>query len=328
MTPDHGARGEARLIALDWGTSSLRAYLLGDAGVVLDRRAEPLGILNVTDRDFASVFAAVTEEWRRANPGIPALASGMIGSAQGWVEAAYVDVPADLDAVARGLVTVPGTTLRLVPGLAQRGASPDVMRGEETQIFGALAQRSELGGRATLVMPGTHSKWVRLAEGGIAGFTTYMTGELFAVLRAHSILGRLASPDTRPIGEAAEAAFTRGVHHAGGASQGLATLLFSARSAVLVGDLSSDDSLEYLSGLLIGDEVRAGLADEKRPDAIIGEPALCARYAMALATFGVHDVPIVGDAAAAGLWSIASLATPTLQRGEGSSRRSVSGRSN
>jgi 2-dehydro-3-deoxygalactonokinase len=328
MTPDLEARDTARLIALDWGTTSLRAYLLGDGGTVIERRSEPLGILSVPNQDFAGALAMITDPWRRKHPELPAVASGMIGSAQGWIEAPYVDAPADLPTIAQGLVMVPGSGLAVVPGVAQRGASPDVMRGEETQIFGALATRPELARTATLVMPGTHSKWVRVAGGGIARFTTYMTGELFSVLREHSILGRLATGSSAPNDEAEAGAFTRGVRRAAEASQGVAGLLFSARSGVLVADLPAKESLEYLSGLLIGDEVRAGLAGGERPDAIIGEPSLCSRYAAALATFGVHDVPVLGDAAPAGLWSIASLAVPALQRTEGSSRRSVSGRAN
>ena len=123
-------------------------------------------------------------------------------------------------------------------------------------------------------------------------------------------------------------AFRRGVRRAAAAPQGLAGLLFSARSGVLAGDLPAAESLEYLSGLLIGDEVRAGLAAGERPDAIIGEASLCARYVAALAEFGVHDVAVLDDAAPAGLWSIASMAIPALQRAEGSSRRPVSGRAN
>ena len=300
---------------------------MDEDGTVLERRAEPLGILGVPHGDFAGAFAKVIGDWSRDQPDLPAIASGMIGSRQGWLEAPYVDAPAGLSAVAAALVTVPTTGLRIVPGVAQRGRSPDVMRGEETQIFGVLAERAELASRATFVMPGTHSKWVQVADGQIARFTTYMTGELFAVLRGHSILGRLASSGPASSVEAAQPAFTRGVLRAADAD-GLAGLLFSARAEVLVGDLSADFSLEYLSGLLIGDEVRAGLAGGDRPDALIGEPALCARYASALESLGVPDVPIVEDAAPAGLWSIASRAIPTLQRGEGSSRRPVSGRSN
>jgi 2-dehydro-3-deoxygalactonokinase len=328
MTLDPSARSTARLIALDWGTTSLRAYLLGAAGVVLDRRSEPLGILNVPDRDFGGVLAAITGPWRGEHSELPTIASGMIGSAQGWIEAPYVGVPADLPTIAHGLLTIPGSSLAVVPGVAQRGVSPDVMRGEETQIFGALAERPALAHLATLVMPGTHSKWVHVVEGAIERFTTYMTGELFAVLRGHSILGRLAAGSAPPSDEAAAMAFQRGVRHAAAAPQGLAGLLFSARSGVLVGGLPAAESLEYLSGLLIGDEVRAGLAGGERPDAIIGEASLCARYVAALAEFGVQEVAVLDDAAPAGLWSIASLAIPALQRAEGSSRRPVSGRAN
>ena len=186
------SRPSANLVALDWGSSSLRAYLLDESGRILDRRAEPWGILQLPDRDFRGAFHRITEGWSTVARPLPAIASGMIGSAQGWVEAPYVDLPAGAEQLARQLAPVPDTPLRIVPGLAQRGASPDVMRGEETQIVGALAAEPDLADGLVL-LPGTHSKWVRLAGGRVREFTTYMTGELFAVLRAHSILGRLAS---------------------------------------------------------------------------------------------------------------------------------------
>lgn len=313
-----------RLVALDWGTSSLRAYLLGDDGAVLDRRAEPSGILNVPGREFAAVYDAITSRWRAAHPGLPSLASGMIGSAQGWIEAPYADVPADLETVARTLAVVPGIGLRIVAGLAQRGRAPDVMRGEETQLLGAMAELPGLAERAVVVLPGTHSKWARVARGRIEGFTTYMTGELYAVLARHSILGRLA--DATSAADASGGAFARGVRQARDARAALASLLFSARSAVLVGDLPPEDSLAYLSGVLIGDEVRAALATGERPRALVGEPALCARYAAALGEFGVDGVALLGDTAPAGLWAIACRAFPELQRADGASRRPVSGR--
>jgi 2-dehydro-3-deoxygalactonokinase len=315
----------ARLIALDWGTTSLRAYLLGDGGLVLDRRAEPSGILQIADRDFAAVFDAVTARWRAGHPGLPAIAAGMIGSAQGWVEAPYVDSPADVESVAERLSIVPTTGLRIVPGLAQRGENPDVMRGEETQLFGAMGELASLADD-TVVLPGTHSKWARLANGRIVAFTTYMTGELFSVMRQHSILGRL----TDHVAEegAPGPAFVRGVRHARDSAGGLASLVFSARSAVLVGDLPAADSLEYLSGLLIGDEVRSGLAAGNRPRALVGNPSLCARYAAAFGELDARDVAILGDTAPAGLWRIALHAFPELQRANGSSRRPVSDRVN
>jgi len=315
-------RSVPRLVALDWGTTSLRAYLLGDGGVVLERRAEPLGILQVPERDFHAAFDVTTAEWRERHPALPAIASGMIGSAQGWIEAPYTSLPADVDSVARALVAVPDAGLRIVPGLAQRDGAPDVMRGEETQLFGAMSTSRVLEDGGVAVLPGTHAKWARVSGRRIVGFTTYMTGELFAVLARHSILGRLGAPradDVEP-----GAAFARGVRHARDASGGLASVLFSARSAVLAGDLPAEDSVEYLSGMLIGDEIRAGLAAGDQPRMLIGEPALCARYAAAFAEFGVGEIAVIGDSAPAGLWEIALRAIPELQRADGSSRKPVS----
>lgn len=321
MSPDGTV---PRLIALDWGTSALRAYLLGAGGEVLERRAEPSGILNVPGRDFAAVYDAITASWRSKHPDLPAIASGMIGSAQGWIEAPYADVPADIETVARALAVVPDVGLRIVSGLAQRGRAPDVMRGEETQLFGAMAAVPALAGGGLVVLPGTHSKWARVARGRIEGFTTYMTGELFAVLSRHSILGRLG--DVTTADDASDPAFVRGVRHARDTRSALANLVFSARSAVLVGDLPPADSFAYLSGVLIGDEVRAGVATGDRPRALVGEPALCDRYAAALGEFGVDDVAILGDTGSSGLWEIARHAFPELQRADGASRRPVSGR--
>ena len=319
-------RSAPRLVALDWGTTSLRAYLLGDDGVVLERRAEPLGILRVAERDFGAAFEMVTAEWRARHPDLPAIASGMIGSAQGWVEAPYASLPADVGSVARSLATVPDVGLRIVPGLAQRGGAPDVMRGEETQLFGAMTGSSNLAQGGVAVLPGTHAKWAQVAGGRVVCFTTYMTGELFEVLARHSILGRLAPPGAGDVEPGA--AFARGVRHARDASGGLASVIFSARSSVLAGDLRAEDSLQYLSGILIGDEVRAGLATDARPSLLIGEPALCARYAAAFAEFGVGEVAVAGDTAPAGLWEIARRAFPELQRADRSSRKPVSDHAN
>jgi 2-dehydro-3-deoxygalactonokinase len=150
-----------------------------------------------------------------------------------------------------------------------------------------------------------------------------MTGELFAVLARHSILGRLAPPPDGDV-EQPGAAFARGVGYARDASGGLASIIFSARASVLAGDLRAEDSLEYLSGILIGDEVKAGLATDGRPRLLIGEPALCIRYAAAFAEFGVGEVAVAGDTAPAGLWEIARRAFPELQRADRSSRKPVS----
>ena len=295
---------------------------MGDGGIVLERRAEPLGILHVPERDFRAAYEAITADWRGSQPALPAIASGMIGSAQGWIEAPYASLPADAESVARSLATVPDVGLRIVPGLAQRDGTPDVMRGEETQLFGAMKDDAAFAEGGVAVLPGTHAKWARVAGDRVVGFTTYMTGELFAVLARHSILGRLAGPgggDVEP-----GSAFARGVRQARDATGGLASVIFSARSAVLVGDLRAEDSLEYLSGMLIGDEVRTGLATGDRPRMLIGDPALCSRYAAAFAEFGGAEIAMVGDTAPAGLWEIARRAFPELQRAGPSSRRPVS----
>ena len=290
------------LIALDWGTSSLRASLLDAAGDVMRTRTESWGTMRVPAGDFAAAFRAITDEWDCAD--VPAVASGMIGSAIGWLIAPYCGTPVGADDLAAALVAVPDTALWVVPGVATFGDRPDVMRGEETQIVGALALRAELAAHSRLVLPGTHSKWVEVTDGRIRDFTTFMTGELFSVLRDHSILGRgpAAISHNEPAG--AEA-FARGVLAAQTELAGLAPLLFSARALTLVNRLDASARLEYLSGLLIGDEIRCGLRHGLGPSALIGDAALCARYVAAFALVGLRDIPVIAGAADAGLWSMA-----------------------
>lgn len=272
---------------------------------MLETHRLPLGIMQVEGRDFADALERALGDWRRRWPGLPALAAGMIGSAQGWVEAPYVECPAGLGELAAGLVPVPGAALSIIPGVVQRGAAPNVMRGEETQILGALAAH----GSGRFILPGTHSKWVEVEGGRIVRFETHMTGELFSVLRHHSILGRfVGEDDPPPAEEVARAAFARGVEAARDAPAGLSPLLFSARSLVLTGGLPREGSLDYLSGLLIGEELRAGLRGASGQLALVGDAALCERYRRALAILGVTDVESLGDTAAAGLWRIAGAA--------------------
>ena len=297
---------DARLIALDWGTSSLRAYRLGAGGAVLQARQQPWGILHLPDGGFAAALRGIAGDWIGAAPTPPLLASGMVGSAQGWAPVHYLDTPADAKALAAGLHPLDtglGCRLHVVPGVRLPGERPDVMRGEETQIVGALATVPSLAMRSRLLLPGTHSKWVELQAGCITAFRTYMSGELYAVLKEHSILGRPA----RDVGAVADdVAFDRGVAAAQGAEP-LAALLFSARTLVLDGRLLAAHSLDYLSGLLIGDELRSALHDggDSVPMALIGEPALGARYRRALSAFGRNEVAGVNHAAPAGLWALA-----------------------
>ena len=298
----------ARLLALDWGTSSLRAHLLGEGGALIDERRRPWGLLHLPEGGFAAALQGVAGDWLAAMPGLPLIASGMVGSAQGWREAPYAGCPADASALAAQLLrfeALPGVLLHIVPGVRLAGPRPDVMRGEETQIVGLLCLQPSLATRATLVMPGTHSKWVCVEAGRIVDFHTYMTGELFALLREHSILGRPAREAGG--GAGSDEAFDRGVQavrEAGAA--GATARLFSARALVLAGQLKAADSLDYLSGLLIGEELRCALPAAGGPaPVLVGDAALCARYQRALALYGC-DAPSAGQGmAAAGLWQIA-----------------------
>ncbi len=179
------------MIGVDWGTSSFRAYRLAGDGRILDRSAAPLGIMAVPERRFDAALRRAIGAWL-ADGERRVLLCGMIGSRQGWVEAPYLDCPAGPAELAQALVGVPfaDAEVRLVPGLAARDAAaiPEVMRGEETQIAGAL---DRIGGSDLVCLPGTHAKWARLAGGRVTGFATYLTGEAFAALRDHTILGRM-----------------------------------------------------------------------------------------------------------------------------------------
>lgn len=317
MSVSHSPFSEPALIGLDWGTTSLRAYLFDADGNVLETRASTAGFMNLPrPGGFDAAFEAVAARWLDAFPELPAIAAGMVGSAQGWREAPYVDTPATAQALVAGIVeveTARGGVLHIVPGVIERGELPNVMRGEETQIVGALAGDAELGagGAAGLVgLPGTHAKWAVVRGERIEAFHTFMTGELFAALRDHTILGRTmaqpAKPDT--------GAFLRGVTVAKNANHaGLLATIFSTRTLGLTAQLQADQQPDYLSGLLIGHELaglRAVLAQrgERLADEalrLVGEPALCERYRLALAEFGCANAVIVEHTAERGLWRIA-----------------------
>ncbi len=221
----------------------------------------------------------------------------MVGARQGWREAAYVACPAGLPEIAAACVTIPTAfgEVRIAPGVRAFDAAgaPDVMRGEETQILGALAAGF---GDGVYVLPGTHSKWARVEGGRIVGFETFMTGEVFAVLRGHSVLGRMMAPE-RP-GEG----FARGVDAARGLARpgDLLHAIFAARTFGLFETLPADQLGEYLSGLLIGAEIFAGARGAGRATAI-GSVGLCARYAEAGERLGITVAAGPEDAALRGL---------------------------
>ncbi|KQV87685.1 2-dehydro-3-deoxygalactonokinase [Pelomonas sp. Root1237] len=288
-----------RLIALDWGSTRLRAFLLGADGAVLATRQSEQGASTLAGADaFAQALAAVTNGW----PELPMLACGMVGSQHGWREAPYAPCPADAAALARQALQV-DARFWIVPGLMHDGAQPDVMRGEETQIVGAFALHPELAEQACLVLPGTHSKWARVEAGRVTGFATHMTGELYALLRQHSVLARLMPAD----GSSAPSsqAFLAGVD-AAREDGALSHQLFAVRTLGLFKRLPAEQLPDYLSGLLIGHEIANELkAATPERLALIGDTALCARYALALGRFGMDKPLQLDNTAPAGLWRLA-----------------------
>ncbi len=295
---------DARLIALDWGSTRLRAFLLGAQGEVLAFKQSDDGASSLHGPTaFAQALAAIAGDWRTHHPGVPVLACGMVGSQHGWREAPYAPCPADAAALAAQTLHLADEGMRIVPGLMHDGLQPDVMRGEETQIVGALARHPELASDACLVLPGTHAKWARVQGGRITGFATHMTGELYALLRQHSVLARLmpAEGSTAPDADG----FLAGVD-AARQPGALGQQLFSVRTLGLFKRLAPAQLPDYLSGLLIGHEIahelQGGLPARL---ALIGEPTLCERYALALSHFGVAAPLTLDNTAPAGLWQLA-----------------------
>ncbi|QFU92712.1 2-dehydro-3-deoxygalactonokinase [Amycolatopsis sp. YIM 10] len=302
---------EPALVALDWGTSGQRAWLLGADGRILGTRRSGRGLMAVTEGidpgDPAAREAAYEAALHQAcgdwlAGGLPAIACGMVGSAQGWTDTGYRTVPSTLDFT--GLVPVPHRdgVLHLVPGLRMpSGELPgDVLRGEETQLAG---MSDLLTGRcATVVLPGTHSKWVRVERGEVTAFATAMSGELHGLLTAHGIFARTAAEAVRD-----DVAFERGLT-AGRRARGLSTELFGARPLVLDGELAPASLPDYLSGVLIADEVSHLVPGGETGVVVCGTADLCRRYAAALAHHGVEAAVRTEETAAEGLWRIATAA--------------------
>lgn len=282
------------MIAVDWGTSSLRGARLDPAGRVLEEKSAPLGILNVPNGDFAGTFAAQFGDWMKP-AGSVCLISGMAGSRQGWVEAPYAACPAGPEELAKHLHWIEPGRIAIVPGLSdEQGDVPDVMRGEEVQIFGAMRLANLTDG--LFVLPGTHSKWATVRGGKVMGFRTFMTGEVYGLLARQSILARTLDAEA-PLDEAI---FRRGVTEAG-AGEGLLHNAFGVRALGLFGRLTPAQSASYLSGLLIGEELRAQDLSSGVEVVAIGVPALTARYALALGQKGVRVRGFGAEATWAGL---------------------------
>ncbi len=285
-------------LALDWGTTNLRAWRIGAGGQVEDHQEFPLGVGKLAPGEAAARLRDTVRP-RMGAETLPAIACGMIGSTLGWVEVAYLDCPVDLAGLKAGLhrVATEGPPVWIVPGLrCQRpDGGPDVMRGEETHILGwAAAQPDRARGERLICHPGTHPKWVRLVDGRVEAFVTAMSGELFDILGKHGVLKSPDAPDD-------PAAFDEGLAAAGDGGA-LASRLFTVRSRVVGGGMAAAKARSYLSGLLIGAEA-AGVpslfgVSPGAPICVIGDLKLCVLYRRALEARGfaveVHD----GEAAA------------------------------
>ncbi len=254
--------------AVDWGTSSFRLWLMDEAGGVLAERRSGEGMTSAAKTGFSPVLQFHLQAVE-APADLPVIVCGMAGARQGWIEAGYVDVPALLPAVLSGAVKVPGESraVHILPGLAQRLAdAPDVMRGEETQLLGALDGTAETGDQV-VCMPGTHSKWVRVNGESVSGFSTYMTGELFEVISKRSVLSHSLA-DAEPFAGNRQA-FTEAVRTAFEAPQRLTNQLFTVRSGMLLAGLMPTDAAARLSGILIGIEIAGSLSSSSsRPGKI------------------------------------------------------------
>jgi 2-dehydro-3-deoxygalactonokinase len=276
------------LISVDWGTSSFRAFLAAADGAILEKVAADQSALTLRAGEHEAFLAVQVGPWKERFADLPILMSGMVGSRQGWVEAPYAPCPAGAAEIAAATIAVPSEKLGrilLAPGLSafdSRGA-PDVMRGEETQILGALAASG--GADGLFVLPGTHSKWARVEGGRIVAFETFMTGETFAALKGHTVLGRLMAETSAAGGPDG---FALGVRAAAGLERpgDLLHAIFATRTLGLFDHLAPDALAEYLSGLLIGAEIVAG-ARGAGAAVVVGSPGLAERYGAAGALLGV-----------------------------------------
>ena len=316
------------LIAVDWGLSSLQAWLLHDQGDVIDSLRSEEGTAAVARAAvddsgparaarFESAFLAACGRWLDVQPTLPVIASGMVGSETiGWVPSEALDLPAELEDLALSMAVVPAgtTTVHIVPGLRSGGEFPDVIRGEEAQILGLLLEDEPSDSLRVIVLPGAHTKWVAMVGTRVIGFSTAMTGEIWEAIFTRSLLSAQARasephvPNT-PLPEA----FTRGLSAITGplARRGLSSALATARALVVTGNLEPTALGEYVSGLLIGDEVRH-LADTlpptHQPVHVCAPEHLGQRYVAALSRHGLAAVSGLPTVGISGLWHIASQA--------------------
>ena len=266
---------QGRFIAVDWGTTNRRAYLIEADGTVLRTERDDQGILSVPPAGFAAAAEAI----RGRFGALPMLCAGMVGSDRGWQQVAYLPCPADLPALAGAVAWLePGRT-GIVPGISlQTDGRADVMRGEEVQLLGAVAA-GLAPPDALLCQPGTHCKWAVMKQGRIDSFVTAMTGEIFALLKEHSLLARLLTGPVAP-----GPAFRAGIDAARRGD--LLANLFEVRAASLLGQRPAAESAAYVSGLLIGSDVAARLGAPGTIVHLLADPQLGLLYSAAIEALG------------------------------------------
>ncbi|WP_323764523.1 2-dehydro-3-deoxygalactonokinase [Marinovum sp.] len=276
---------QTSFIAVDWGSSSFRAWAVDAEGTVLAATNGPDGLKSVENRGFDAVIRAHCGTWMNADPTTPILMQGMVGARAGWHEAPYVPCPARFNDLAAhalrfAIDTHPAVIL---PGACMES---DVMRGEEVQILGAALLTGQQ--TATICIPGTHCKWAELSGGALTGFSTFVSGELYQLLLTQSLVGALAQGDSHD-----DAAFRRGLDR--GATLPLSHAVFAGRAGVLTGGLAPEEVASYLSGVLIGAECAA--QGDDGPVLLLASGVLTERYAAALAHFGRRMTHVDAEAA-------------------------------
>jgi 2-dehydro-3-deoxygalactonokinase len=294
------------LVGVDWGTTHLRVHRIDGEGRSLERRDSALGIAHVRERAFAAALEPLIADWCEEQPDIPIVLCGMVGSRHGWWEVPYAHCPMSMhEGACLHRIGLGERAAWIVGGLATVDARGryDVMRGEETQILGAIDDTSA----ALIVTPGTHSKWASVRDGRIETFRTYLTGELYGVLQQHSTLGW--SDNSESDGSQAETCFFEGLQEAQTETDVLHAL-FSVRTRSLFEDFEPAAQSAYLSGLLIGTEVLNGLSHcAADPVQLVVSASLRKWYELAFTTFGVRDLHCLDAdvAVARGLWRLAHL---------------------
>jgi 2-dehydro-3-deoxygalactonokinase len=293
---------DASFIAGDWGTSHLRLFLCASDGQILER-ADAAGAADAAGR-FAAIFDALVAPWQQRRAPLPAVLCGMVGSSIGWIDAPYVPCPAVPEHIAAACAALRDGAIHVVPGLSCRNrlGAPDFMRGEETQILGALNIDPTLRrAQRLLCLPGTHTKWVVLRDGVIVEFLTAPTGELFALLRDHSVLvQRHGDADVA----SGAAAFEQALARSSEVPQAqLLHRLFECRARALSGELTAQAAAAYLSGLLIASDIVGAVrllqaSGCARSVHLIGDPQLTQLYSQGLAAQHYTATTLDGTAAA------------------------------